>query len=156
MTSSRTASIDAISCSPPFTKYFCRRRQGALLTLPYDGLRKDVIRTKVFEEYIRDHVDSWFSMAQKHKLVERMEDLILVTGCTLVTSWGAAAFVDSASDAELSMRFLAHQNGGSSFDWHENRPSVAFNSRNQDLHQNPVRFFYPYLIPPSLALLSLN
>jgi hypothetical protein len=79
-------------------------------------------------------------MAQKHKLVERMEDLILVTGCTLVTSWGAAAFVDGASDAELSMRFLAHQNGGASFDWHENRPSVAFRHNHQDPRQDPVRF----------------
>ena len=141
MTLSRTATIDAISCSSPFTKYFCKRRQGALLTLPYDGLRKDVIRTKVFEEYIRDHVVSWFSMAQEHGLsVERMEDLILVTGCTLVTSWGVAAFVDNALEAELSMRFLAHKNGGDSFEWHENRPSVAFQNSHQDLHQDPVRF----------------
>jgi len=140
MTPSRTSLIDAISCSSPFTRYSCKRRQGALLTLPYDGLRQDVIRTKVFEEYIRDHVDSWFSMAQKHKLVDRMEDLILVTGCTLVTSWGAAAFVDSTSEAELSMRFLAHQNGVASFDWHENRPSVAFQYRYQDPHPDPVRF----------------
>ena len=141
MTLTRTATIDAISCSSPFTKYFCRRRQGALLRLPYDGLRKDVIRTKVFEEYIRDHVDSWFSMAQRHKQdVERMEDLILVTGCTLVPSWGIAAFVDSALDSELSMRFLPHQTSGERFEWHENRPSVAFQNSHQDLHQDPVRF----------------
>ena len=80
-------------------------------------------------------------MAQKHKLdAERMEDLILVTGCTLVPSWGAAAFVDSASEAELLMRFLAHQNGGASFEWHENRPSVAFQNSHQDLRQDPVRY----------------
>jgi len=83
-------------------------------------------------------------MAQKHKLdVERMEDLILVTGCTLVPSWGVAAFVDSASEAELLMRFRAHQNGGAGFEWHENRPSVAFHNSHQShqaLHQDPVRF----------------
>ena len=142
MTLSQTATIDAISCSSPFTRYLCKRRQGALLTLPYDGLRQDVIRTKVFEEYIRDHVDSWFSMAQNNMLdVERMEDLILVTGCTLVTSWGVAAFVDN-SEAELSMRFLTHQNGGASFEWHKNRPtgSVAFQNSDQGPHQDPVSF----------------
>jgi len=137
MTFPRTATIDAISSSPPLTRYFCRRRQGALLTLPHDGRRIDVTQTKVFEEYMRDHVDSWFSMAQQHNLhVERMEDLILVTGCTLVPSWGVAAFVDSALEAELRMRFLAHQNGGARFEWHENRPSIAFQNVH---HDNAVR-----------------
>ena len=80
-------------------------------------------------------------MAQNNQQdVERMEDLILVTGCTLVTSWGIAAFVDSTSGAELSGRFLAHQNGGASFDWHEKYPSVAFHSSHQDPHLEPVRF----------------
>ncbi|KAI9510675.1 hypothetical protein F5148DRAFT_542386 [Russula earlei] len=36
-------------------RYQCRG-QGALLSLPHDGDRKDVIRTKVFEDYIRDNV----------------------------------------------------------------------------------------------------
>lgn len=57
-----------------------------LLSTPHDGHREDVIRLKVFEDYIRDNVASWFDWSQK-KLngldVERMEDLILVTGCTL-------------------------------------------------------------------------
>jgi hypothetical protein len=67
--------------------------RGALLSLPHKGLRKDVIPIKVFEWYIRDNVDSWFRWSKKMKLpVERMEDLILVTGCTLVSSWAAAAF----------------------------------------------------------------
>ena len=58
----------------------------------------------MFEDYIRDHVDKWFNWAQKTGLgVERMEDLILVTGRTLVTSWAAAVFVDNAFDAEISL-----------------------------------------------------
>lgn len=99
------------------------------MTLPQDGLRKDVIRTKVFEDYIRDHVDSWYSLAVQRRLdVERMEDLILVTGCTLVTSWGVAAFIDNAQDAEVVLRLR-----GRVFDWREIRPSVAY----QNSH--PVR-----------------
>jgi hypothetical protein len=83
----------------------------------------------VFEDYIRDNVDSWFSFAQRRRLdVERMEDLILVTGCTLVTSWGVAAFIDSNQDAEVLLRFR-----GSVYDWRELRPSVAYQS------SNPVR-----------------
>ena len=63
------------------------------------------MRTGVFEEYIRDNVDSWFSWSQKHgfREVERMEDLILVTGRTLVHSWAAAAFPGRTKTAEISL-----------------------------------------------------
>lgn len=106
--------------------------------VPYDGIQKEVIRTKVLEDYIRDHVDSWFSFAQSRKLeVERMDDLIFVTGCTLVTSWGVAAFLDACSgeDAELDMKF--HETyPGDKFDWREIRPTVPHKSK----YQGPVRF----------------
>jgi hypothetical protein len=135
------------SFSIPGTAYSCKRRLGALLTLPHHGIRKDVIRTKVFEDYIRDHVDSWFTFAQRKRLdVERMEDLILVTGCTLVTSWGTAAFIDSTQDAEVLLRFR-----GNEFDWREIRPSVAYqNSHPVRLHSQIAisftnLFFSPFL-----------
>ena len=81
---------------------------------------------------MRDNVDSWFSFAMRSKLgIERMEDLIFVTGCTLVTSWGIAAFPDSAVDAEISLRF-----GGATFDWHQVHPSATYHNS----HQNPVGF----------------
>ncbi|KAH9991037.1 hypothetical protein BJV77DRAFT_560962 [Russula vinacea] len=119
------------------TTYSCRRKQGALLALPKDGLRKDVIRTKVFEDYIRDHIDSWYAFAQARRLdVERMEDLILVTGCTLVSSWGVAAFVDTNQDAEIMLRLH-----GTFFDWQEIRPNVAYrNSVPQNQYQNQCVF----------------
>ena len=63
------------------------------------------MRTGVFEEYIRDNVVSWFSWSQKHGFsdVKSMEDLILVTGRTLVHSWAAAAFLGRAETAEISL-----------------------------------------------------
>lgn len=132
---SRIAAVDS-SCSAAGTTYKCRRRQGAFLTLPHDGIREDVIRTKVFEDYIRDHVDSWFSFAQRLGLVERMEELILVSGCTLVTSWGVAAFVDSINDTEISLRSQVYDGGGAYFDWHEIGPNVAYRDSS---HQGQVR-----------------
>ena len=135
------------SWSAPGTTYNCRRKQGALLALPQDGLRKDVIRTKVFEDYIRDNVDSWYSFAVQKRLdVERMEDLILVTGCTLVTSWGVAAFVDSTQDAEVLLRFR-----GNAFGWREIRPSVACqNSDRVRLHSQIAVSFTKFLHSPFL------
>ena len=97
------------------------------MTLPQAGLRKDVVRTKVFKDHIRDHVDSWYSLAVRRGLdVERMEDLILVTGCTLATSWGVAAFVDSGQDAEVLLWVRGSRDGGTIFDWREISPSVTY------------------------------
>jgi hypothetical protein len=106
------------------------------LSLPNGGYREDVIRTKAFEDYIRDHVDSWFEWAKKNQLgVDRMEDLILVSGCTLVTSWAAAAFVDLSMEAEVSLAARAHRNVGASFVWSNKRKLVECRNSRFD----PVR-----------------
>ena len=129
----QTAASDTLSPRLDCTVYSCSRRHGALLTLPFDGLREDIIRTKVFEDFIRDHVDSWFAFARRFRLdVERMEDLILVTGCTLVTSCGVAAFVDSALDSEISLRTQVRHGGGATFDWRVNRPTVNYRNSYHD------------------------
>jgi hypothetical protein len=136
----QTAPIDIFSPSFPFTTYSCNETQGAYLVLPCDGLREDVIRTRVFEDYIRDHVDSWFSLARQHRLgVELMEDLILVTGCTLVSSWGVAAFLDNAQDSEVLLRSQAPNSRAASFEWRVVRGSVSFQNSRVD----PVRFVVP-------------
>jgi hypothetical protein len=123
-------------CRAEGVTYKCRGR-GALLSLPNGGHREDVIRTKAFEDYIRDHIISWFTWAQKNKLgVERMEDLILVSGRTLVASWAAVVFVDNNMEAEISLASRTHNNGGASFVWRKIRgPVVHHNSRF-----DPVRF----------------
>jgi hypothetical protein len=107
------------------------RNHGALLSLPNGGHREDVIRTKVFEDYIRDHAVRWFNWAQNNKLgVERMEDLILVSGCTMATSWASAAFVDDTSEAEISLASRLLSNVGASFVWDNVRGRVSYhNSR---------------------------
>ena len=97
------------------------------MSLPHEGDRKDVIRTKAFEDYIRDNVVKWFSWTQKNKLgVERMEDLILVSGCTFVTSWAAAVFVDHSVEAEISLSTKPI------FDWSNIRGTVHYNHRRFD------------------------
>jgi hypothetical protein len=92
----------------------------------------------VFEDYIRDNVVSWFEWSRKIGLgVERMEDLILVSGRTLVSSWAAVAFrvVDNAQEAEISLAVQPHPNGGASFDWSKMHGTVSYhNSR-----PHPVR-----------------
>ena len=108
------------------------------MSLPSGGHREDVIRTKAFENYIQDHIVSWFTWAQKNELaVERMEDLILVSGCTLATSWAAAAFADNNLDAELSLANRMLGNGGASFVWSKIRGPVVYHNSHFDAVRSP-------------------
>ena len=74
--------------------------------------------------------------------VKRVEDLILVSGCTLVTSWAAAAFVDDAMDAEISLASRKLNNGGASFVWSNIRGSILYhNSRFELVRSVPQATF---------------
>ena len=109
------------------------RNRGALLSLPNGAHSEDVIRTKVFEDYIRDHVDRWFYWAQNNKLgVERMEDLILVSGCTMATSWAAAVFGDNNSEAEITLSSRILSDFAASFACGNTRGPVVFHNSQFD------------------------
>ena len=131
--------------------YECQAQtHGALLSLPHGGHSKDVIRTKVFEDYIRDNVDRWFRWSKGMGFpVERMDDLILVTGSTLVTSWAAAVFEDNkmsmaGSDvATISLDIQKSDRGGAQFFWCNNRGNVDYHNSYFD----PVSF-PGYVSPP--------
>jgi len=64
-----------------------------------------------------------------------MEDLILVSGCTLVSSWAAAAFVYNTMEAKVSLARRTLGNGGEFFVWGNIRGSVEYHDSNI----NPVR-----------------
>ena len=110
------------------------------MSLPNGGQHEYVIHTKAFEDYIRDHVASWFNWAQENKLgVERMEEIILVSGRTLVTSWAAAVCVDNTIEAEITLASLPPRNGGASrpsFIWSNIRGPIDYHNSRFD----PVRY----------------
>jgi hypothetical protein len=117
--------------------YNCRGH-GALLLLPHGGRRADIIRTKAFADYIRDHVVSWFAWAQKNQQgVERMEDLIIVSGCTLVSSWAAAAFVYNTMEAKISLARRSRSDGGECFIWANIRGAVEYHDSNIEPVRSP-------------------
>jgi hypothetical protein len=118
---------------------------GALLSVPHGTRSEDVIRTKPFEDYIRDNVDNWLRWSKKAGLpVENTEDLILVTGCTLTTWWAIAAFDSSmardvdATAISLEVR-MSDYYGGAQFVWRNRHGSVAYNHR--DSVCSPAYFF---------------
>ena len=130
--------------------YQCRaQHRGAFLFLPHKGHRKDVLPIKVFKAYIKDHVDDWFRWSKKMKLpVEQIEDLILVTGCTLVTSWAAAAFDSHMSlDSDvttISLEAGKSSNGRAQFHWRNIRGLVEYHNSPFDLLvRSPSYVFLP-------------
>ena len=136
--------------------YQCRdQHRGALLSLPHKGHRKDIIHKKVFENYIRDNVENWFRWSKEMMLpVEHMEDLILVTGCTLVTSWAAAAFYGHKSEsvdpdtATISLEARKSDDGGAQFFWRNIRGNVEYYN-SSDPVRSPGHVFPPELMFPS-------
>ena len=112
--------------------YTCQGR-GALLSLPHGGLRQEVIQSKMFRKYIGDNVDNWFNWSKERGLpVEHMEDLVFVYGCTLVSSWAAAAFDDYTAVAQVSLTSRPLKNGGSSFVWSNIRGTVEYHDSQLD------------------------
>ena len=118
----------------------CRGR-GAVLSLPQGGLRQEVIQTKLFRKYIGDNVDSWIRWSKDKGLpVKHMQDLVFVYGCTLVSSWAAAAFDDHATDAHVSLASRPLENGGTSFVWSNIRGTVEYH----DSQLNPVCYLQKF------------
>ena len=76
---------------------------------------------------------NWFNWSRSVDLsVERMEDLILVTGCTLVNSWAAAVFDDDFADAKISLASTTLNSGGASFIWRNIRGTVEYHDSQLD------------------------
>ena len=72
-------------------------------------------------------MNDWIKWAKDKELtVDYMEDLVLVYGCTLVTSWAAAAFDDYARDAQVSLASRTLDHGGARFIWRNTRGTVAY------------------------------
>ena len=123
--------------------YSCRG-PGALLSLPCGGYREDAIHKRMFRERIRDNVDSWFNWSRNADLpVDRMDDLILVTGCTLVTSYASAVLEDYIADAQISLVNRPLHNGGSRFIWSSIRGTIEYH----DSQLKPVRLSRLHYLP---------
>ncbi|KAI0266123.1 hypothetical protein BC834DRAFT_143561 [Gloeopeniophorella convolvens] len=99
------------------TAYKCTKKKGAMLSIPFNADRQDAIRTKLFETYIIAHCDSWLPFADKRGFpVDRLEDIIIVTGRDLTNSWAMAAFTDTSRDWDLSLSIEA-MGGGANLGW---------------------------------------
>lgn len=74
-----------------------------MLSLPIPAQREDTVARGDFGRWITKHIDLWFAFAQNLGLgVDRMQDIILVTGRHCTKSWVNVAFSEGQRDAEVS------------------------------------------------------
>lgn len=77
--------------------FSCPMNQGAVLCLPITAKREDTVANAKFGKWMMKHIDRWFAWAQELELeVDRMEDIILVTGTHRTRSYVNVAFPGGA------------------------------------------------------------
>ena len=73
-----------------------------------------------FREWIIKYIDDWFAFAERLRLgVDRMQDIILVTGRHCAKSWVNIAFYEGQREAEVS--FGVQMWGGSGVNLEQRR-----------------------------------
>ena len=104
--------------------------EGAVLCLPIPARGQDTLASADFGKCIVRNIDFWFSWTQRLGLVvERMEDIILVTGSHLARSWTNVVFPGDQEDAQASFGAKVDQYG-LSIHWeflHEQNRGVVLN-----------------------------
>jgi len=91
----------------------CSGRQGALLSLPFPAACEDTVAQGDFGKWLVKNIDCCMKVAEDLGLgVNRMEDIILVTGRHLARSWVNVVFSESRGGAQLSFVVQASGNSG--------------------------------------------
>ncbi len=87
-------------------------RQGALLSLPDAAQGEDTVAFGDFGKWMIKHIDAWFAFARGLGLgVNRMEDIILVTGRHLTKSWVNVAFTQRRQNPGVSFNVQVSDHG---------------------------------------------
>ncbi|KAF8267554.1 hypothetical protein EI94DRAFT_1730277 [Lactarius quietus] len=90
-------------------------------------------RDKALETYTRKHCDCWLDFAIINSLDVQLEDIILVTGCDLTSSWAMAVFVNPL-EPEITLTVQPSGSGSAEFQWsHTSQP------HHHETTQNTVR-----------------
>ncbi|KAI9456874.1 hypothetical protein BJY52DRAFT_536657 [Lactarius psammicola] len=93
--------------------FSCPMKEGAVLCLPIQAKGKDTVASADFGKWIIKHIDRWFVWARQLGLeINRMEDIILVTGTHRTRSWTNVAFPGGQEDAQASFRAKVDHRGG--------------------------------------------
>ena len=96
----------------PKVTFSCPRKEGAVLCLPIQAKGENTVAKTKFGKWIIKHIDRWFAWARQLELgVDRMEDIILVTGTHRTRSWANVAFPGGQEGAQASFGAKAGHRG---------------------------------------------
>ncbi|KAI9447463.1 hypothetical protein H4582DRAFT_1894038 [Lactarius indigo] len=120
--------------SPTEVSFSCKGKQGAVLSLPIQARCKDTVALGQFGEWITKHIDYWFAWVRNLGLgIDRMEDIILVTGAHRTRSWASVAFPGGPEDGQISFGANVVSRGDIvAINWkfsHEHNRGAVFNRR---------------------------
>ena len=91
----------------------CSGRQGALLSLPFPAACEDTVAQGDFGKWLVKNIDCCMKVAEDLGVgVNRMEDIILVTGRHLARSWVNVVFSEYQAGAQLSFVVQVSGNSG--------------------------------------------
>ena len=77
---------------------------------------EDTVALGDFGKWMTSHIDRWFAWARELGVgINRMEEIVLVTGAHLSRSWTNVAFLEDQTDARVSFEFQVTAN--TSIDW---------------------------------------
>ena len=89
------------------------------MSLPIPAKREDTVLLRDFGKWITKHIDGWFAWTRRLGLgIDRMEDIILVTGVHRTRSWTNVAFPEGHADARASFGVeVVTSNGSFTIKW---------------------------------------
>jgi hypothetical protein len=74
------------------------------MSLPVPARREDTIAVGEFGKWMIKYIDHWFAFAENLGFgINRMQDMVLVTGCHRAKSWVNVAFSEGSRDTEVSL-----------------------------------------------------
>ncbi|KAI9439697.1 hypothetical protein H4582DRAFT_1876692 [Lactarius indigo] len=113
--------------------FLCQMNQGAVLCLPIKAKKEDTRAKNTFGRWMTKHIDTWFAWAHQLGLgVDRMEDIVLVTGTHRTRSFTNVAFPGGRKDARVSFRAkVDHPDDIVTINWQFSRENI------QGAHLNP-------------------
>ena len=116
----------------PKVTFSCARKEGAVLCLPVQAKTENTIAKADFGKWIIKHIDRWFAWARQLGLeIDRMEDIVLVTGIHCTRSCTNVAFPGGLEVAQASLGAKVDYNGDIvAINWefsHERNRGVVLN-----------------------------
>ena len=116
----------------PKVTYYCPKKEGAVSSLPIQAKTENTVASTDFGKWMIRHIDHWFAWARQLGLeVDRMEDIVLVTGTHCTRSCTNVAFPGGLDDAQISFGAkVDHSDDGISINWqfsHEQNRGVVLN-----------------------------